>query len=152
MNIEELERLVKNKLDELGFELYSLSTRKERNNLILEIVVDRVEPIDMNAIVMISDELNKLLDENDPFDTPYMLDVSSLGVEKPLTKDNLHLYVGKYIHLHLVNPINGENIYEGVLDEVKDNELTLSYKDKTRTKTIKTGLDNIYKVRLAIKF
>ena len=152
MNIEQIEALTKAKLQELGFELYSFGTRKEKNSLVVEIVIDRVEPIDMNTIVMVSNELNQLFDSNDPFEYPYTLDISSLGAEKPLKKENLHLYVNQYIHLHLINPVNGENIFEGNLDSVNGNIIELSYKDETRTKTIQTELENIYKVRLAIKF
>lgn len=152
MDIELIKDLINNKLIELGYELYSLKTRKERNDLVLEIVVDRVKPIDMNDIVNLTNEINTLLDKEDPIKEPYLLDISSLGAEKPLSVEKLPLYVKEYIHLHLTNPVNGINIYEGTLEEIDGNTLTLSYKDKTRTKTIRTELSNIYKVRLAIKF
>lgn len=152
MELTHLTKLIEEKVSEYGYELISLASRVEKGENILSIIVDRVEPIDMEAIVDISHKLNAYIDEINPIDSAYTLDISSLGAEKPLKIEELDKYVNRYVYVHLINPINGENIYEGVLDEVKDNELTLSYKDKTRTKTIKTGLDNIYKVRLAIKF
>ena len=148
----ELEKLLKDKLGELGYDLYSLNISYEKGNKILSIVVDRVEPIDMEAIVELSRSLNAFLDEIDPFDTPYTLDISSLGAEKPLNKDNLVPYINRFVHVHLTNPINGENIYEGDLVSLDENQITLSYRVKTRTKTVDITKENISKIRLAIKF
>ena len=148
----ELEKLLKDKLGELGYDLYSMNISYEKGNKILSIVVDRVEPIDMEAIVELSRSLNAYLDEIDPFDTPYTLDISSLGAEKPLNKDNLAPYINRFVHIHLTNPINGENIYEGDLISLDENQITLSYRVKTRTKTVDITKENISKIRLAIKF
>ena len=148
----ELEKLLKDKLGELGYDLYSLNISYEKGDKILSIVVDRVEPIDMEAIVELSRSLNAFLDEIDPFDTPYTLDISSLGAEKPLHKDNLAPYINRFVHVHLTNPINGENIYEGDLVSLDENQITLSYRVKTRTKTVDITKENISKIRLAIKF
>ena len=139
----ELEKLLKDKLGELGYDLYSLNISYEKGNKILSIVVDRVEPIDMEAIVELSRSLNAYLDEIDPFDTPYTLDISSLGAEKPLNKDNLAPYINRFVHVHLTNPINGENIYEGDLVSLDENQITLSYRVKTRTKTVDITKKNI---------
>ena len=61
-------------------------------------------------------------------------------------------YIGSYIHVHLTNPINGENIYEGDLVAVNEDNIQLSYRQKTRTKVVDITKANISKIRLAIKF
>ncbi|MBR0295177.1 MAG: ribosome maturation factor RimP [Bacilli bacterium] len=152
MELEALKKPIESKLSELGYELYLLKSRKEGKNLVLEIVIDRVEPINMNDIVNVSNVLNALLDELDPFEEPYLLDVSSLGAEKPLKVEKLKDYIGSYIHLHMINPVDGLNIVEGTLENVDDEKLTISYKVKTRVKQLSTLLNNIYQIRLAIKF
>ena len=114
--------------------------------------MDRVEPIDMEAIVEVSRVLNAYLDELNPFENSYTLDISSLGAEKPLNKDKLGDYVNRYIHVHLVNPIAGENIYEGTLVGQDEEKITLEYRVKTRTKVVDIQKSNISKIRLAIKF
>ena len=152
MDLELVKKLIEPKLLELGYELYQLKTRKEGKDLILEIIIDRKEPISMNDIVEVSNILNALLDEADPIEEAYVLDVSSLGAEKPLKVSQLKDYVGSYIHLHLTNPVDGINIIEGFIKEVTEEELTITYKVKTREKTLKTPLSNIYQIRLAIKF
>ena len=105
MEIKSLEKIVNDKLLESGYELVSLSL----TNKTLSIVVDRVAPIDMDAIVEVTHILNDLLDEIDPIEGEYTLDVSSLGAEKPLKIEKLNDYINSYINVHLINPINGEN-------------------------------------------
>ena len=152
MDIKFIESKLKEKINLLGYEFVSLSSRKEKGDLILSIVVDKVEPIDMNAIVSLSEELSKYLDEIDGSNEPYILDISSLGAEKPLKIESLKDYVGRYVHVHVTNPIKGENIFEGDLIEVKEDEITIAVRNKTRVNNIVILLGNIYKIRLAIKF
>lgn len=148
MDLNTLKKLISEKLNEQGYELYSLSFANET----LSVVVDRVKDIDMNAIVEITNVLNAYLDELNPFEKAYTLDVSSLGAEKPLKVEQLANYVGKFVHVHLINPIKGENIYEGDLISVKDETFTITYRMKTRSMSLEINKQNVSKVRLAIKF
>ena len=152
MDLNKVKSIIEPVITSLGYELYSINVKNELGDLILDIVVDRVKPIDMDAIVEVTNKINEVLDETDPIEEEYMLSISSLGAEKPLKIECLKDYVGEYINLHLINPINGENIYEGTIESVNDNVLTLTYRIKTRTKSIDVNFSNIYKVRLAIKF
>ena len=152
MNLNYLKPLLEKKINELGYSLEDLSSRKEKGEVVLSIVVDRVDPIDMNAIVLLSGEISSYLDEIDESEEKYLLDISSLGAEKPLKINELSSYVGRYIHVHVNNAIEGNNIFEGDLLEVNKDSITLSYRVKTRVKTVVILLNNIYKIRLAIKF
>ncbi len=114
--------------------------------------MDKVSPIDMNEIVSLSEKLSAYMDEIDDSETPYLLDISSLGAEKPLKVENLKDYVGRYVNVHVDNAINGENIFEGDMVEVSDDSITIEYRIKTRVKKVVILQSNIYKIRLAIKF
>lgn len=148
MDLNTLKKLLNDKITEQGYELYSLSFGDET----LNIVVDRVEDIDMDAIVSLTNVLNAYLDELNPFEKAYTLDVSSLGAEKPLSIDKLANYIGKFIHVHLINPIKGENIYEGDLTSVNDETFNITYRNKTRSISLEINKQNVSKIRLAIKF
>ena len=52
----------------------------------------------------------------------------------------------------MINPIKGENIYEGELKEVNDDNIVIVYRNKTRSIPLEILKSNIYKIRLAIKF
>ena len=148
MDLITLKELIEKKVNELGYELYSLSFSKET----LSLVVDKDTEIDMDMIVDLTNELNSYLDELNPFEKAYTLDISSLGAEKPLKIEKLESYVGKFVNVHLVNPIKGENIYEGDLINVTNDSITITYRNKTRSINLEIAKSNIYKIRLAIKF
>lgn len=152
MDIKFIESKLKEKINLLGYDFVSLISKKDKGDLILSVVVDKVEPIDMNMIVSLSEQLSSYLDEIDNSNEPYTLDVSSLGAEKPLKVEALKDYVGRYVHVHVTNPIKGENIFEGDLVAVSKDEITVAVRNKTRVNNIVILQSNIYKIRLAIKF
>ena len=148
--LETVKSLINEALAKEGYELYSFKYMPRTK--ILEIVVDRDEPINIDNITEISLLISELLDEHDFTETAYTLDVSSLGIEKPIDVNRLDKYVGKYVNLHLANPYKGKNTLEGDLVEVKDDQVLLTYKDKTRDIKCELNKKDIDKARLAIKF
>lgn len=145
-----VENYIKEALEKVGYDLYSfkyLSNKKE-----LELVVDRDEPISLDDITEVSQIISDLLDVHDFTEEAYTLNVSSLGVEKPINVESIEKYIGKYMNLHLSNPYKGLNSIEGTLVECKNDELTLTYKEKTRDIKITLKRSDIDKARLAIKF
>ena len=148
MELNNLKELIASKLEEIGYELYSLSFA----NNTLSVVVDKEGQIDMQMIVEVTNLLNSYLDELNPFEKAYTLDISSLGAEKPLKIERLGSYINSFVHVHLVNPIKGENIYEGDLVSVNDESIIIVYRNKTRSISLDIAKSNISKIRLAIKF
>ena len=149
---ERVKEIIDKPLKDLGFSLVELTYHLESKNNILRIIVDRPSPIGLEDIVRISDRLSPLLDEADVIDVPYTLDVTTLGVEKPLEVKSLEHYVGQYVNLHLSHPYRGANALEGEIKEVQGGILTLLYKDKTRSIQAKIDVKDIDKARIAIKF
>ncbi len=153
MDLDVLKEALSEFLKERGYSLYSASFTKVKGQYTLALVIDRVEPIDLDAISEISGEVSDFLDEKDLVsEDNYLLDISSLGAEKPLKIEELSLYKDSLVNVHLTNPINGENIYQGVMVEVTEEEITIEYKEKTRVKRVSINKSNIYKIRLAISY
>ena len=152
MNLERIKPLLEEKLTGMGYDLYSLSFKVNKGEKTLTVVVDKVEPIDMNEIVKVSEGLSAYLDTIDESNDPYMLEVSSLGAEKPLKVEALANYIDRYVEVRMINPINGENIYLGFIRSVSDDSINLEIRIKSRIKEINIAKCNISKIRLAIKF
>ena len=152
MELNQLKGLIEKKVNELGYDLVEFNYAHKDGQDLLSIVVDKVSEIDMEMIVELTHALNDYLDELNPFEKPYTLDLSSLGAEKPLKIEQLSSYVNKYVNVHLINPIKGENIYEGDLVSVDDDKIIITYRQKTRSINLEILKSNIYKIRLAIKF
>ncbi len=144
--------LLQQPLKEKGFDLYSVVYHNSSEGMKLEVVVDRVEPIGLEDIVSLSGFISDLLDESDPIQGAYTLDVSSLGAEKPIALDKLPLYIGKYVNLHLSHPYKGENILEGTLEKIEEGNLTLFYRAKGKLVQATFPEKDVDKARLAIKF
>ena len=140
-------------LKEKGYDLIEVKlTQGGKEGSTLSVIVDRVEPISLNDIVKVSELVSSVLDEDDSFNDPYVLDVSSLGAEKPIALEKLASYQGRYVNLHLTNPYQGENYVEGTLLKVDEETVELEYREKTKKKVAKLPRTDIDKARLAIEF
>ena len=139
------------RLLEQGYEI-AQAHFKSGKNACLQVVVDRVEPISLEEIVKVSETISSLLDETDPIDEPYTLDVSSLGAEKPIALERLGEYAGRYVNLHLSHPYKGENIVEGTLLSIQEGMVELQVQIKSKKKSITFPVGDVDKARLAIEF
>ncbi|MDD4036261.1 MAG: hypothetical protein PHS45_02940 [Bacilli bacterium] len=78
MNLElKVKDLIKKDLEDSGFKLISVKYEKEDKNYFLRIVIDREEIVTMDDCLEATKIIDKLLDEADPIDREYILDVSS---------------------------------------------------------------------------
>ncbi|MBE6126879.1 MAG: ribosome maturation factor RimP [Erysipelotrichaceae bacterium] len=134
---------------ELGYELKEVRLSGTKSKT-LSVVVDRVDPISLEDIVLVSEKVSAYLDEADPIKDAYTLDVSSLGAEKPIELPRLSEYVGRYVNLHLSHPFKGENVLEGTLLSCDEENLTLRIKDKSLRKDIDLPRKDVDRARLAI--
>lgn len=150
--VNKVKEALRGPLEEKGYLLSEVRLLRKKEGLTLEVVVDRDDPISLDDIVKVSELINPILDEEDPISSPYTLDVSSLGGEKPIPLTRLEHYLNRYIHLHLSKPYKGLNDIEGDLLEADETCLKLQIADKSHKKTIELARQDIDKARLAIKF
>lgn len=135
--------------------LYDIEYVKENNNWILRVSIEKEDgSMDFETAEIISNLVSKKLDELDPIDHAYILDVCSPGVERPLkTKDDFYKNLNNYITVYLKHYNKDEkDSYTGDLIEICDDDILISYKDKTRIKQVKISFDNIKKAHIAVKF
>lgn len=153
--VETVTQLVTPILEERHFELYDLEFVKEGKSWYLRVYIDKEAGINIEECAEVSDLLSEKLDEMDPDPIPqaYFLEVSSPGAERPLKKPaDFEKAIGQYVNISLYQPIDGAKIYEGTLQQVDDETLTLDILVKTRHKTIVIPRQKVAKARLAIKF
>lgn len=153
--VETVTELVTPILDERHFELVDAEFVKEGKSWYLRIYIDKPGGINIEECALVSDLLGEKLDDCDPDPIPqaYFLEVSSPGAERPLKKErDYERALNSYIHVSLYQPLKGNKVYEGTMVDLKPDELTLEYMDKTRQKTIVIPRKQIAQARLAIKF
>ena len=153
--VETVTELVTPILDERHFELVDAEFVKEGKSWYLRIYIDKPGGINIEECALVSDLLGEKLDDCDPDPIPqaYFLEVSSPGAERPLKKErDYERALNSYFHVSLYQPLEGNKVYEGTMVDLKPDELTLEYMDKTRQKTIVIPRKQIAQARLAIKF
>lgn len=151
-NKEEIVGVINPLIESNGYRLVEVSYKLENGNNVLHIVVDRDEVISISDIVALNDIISPALDSIEFLDEKYYLDVSSLGIEKPIDVSKIDNYVGQYVNLHLSTPYEGENYVEGEIVETDEDKVVLKIQIKSKFKNISFKKRLIDKGRLAIKF
>ncbi len=123
------EELVSTIIDERGFELVDVEYVKEGSNYYLRVYADKEGGITINDCVDVSRALNPLLDAYDKdFKDPYILEVSSPGLLRPLKKDkDFARNVGKMIEIKLFKPLEELKVkaFEAELKEFDEKTITV---------------------------
>ncbi len=123
---EKVESLIKEKIQELGYELYDVQYAKEGKDYFLRVFIDKEDGIDLNDCEKISNEINPLLDEKDFIKEMYFLEVSSPGIERVLRKDeHLKDSIGKEIEVKLFKPIEKQKEFVGILEDYNGEKIIL---------------------------
>lgn len=74
---EKVEKLLKTKIESIGYDLYDVEYSKEGKNYFLRIFIDKPEGIDLQDCEKVNNEINDILDEADYIKEQYFLEVSS---------------------------------------------------------------------------
>ena len=138
-----------------GLNLYELEFVKEDGMWFLRVSIEKDDgTMDFETAEVISNLVSTKLDELDPIDHEYVLDVCSPGAERPIrNKEEFKENINNYITVYLTQEDENEkDSYTGDLLEVNEETIVLSYKDKTRVKKVSIKFENISKAHLAIKF
>ena len=111
----EVERLIAPLLARLGYEPVRLSLSGE-SHLKLQVMIDRLDggTLTVGDCQKISRAIEPLLDEQDPVKSPYVLEVSSPGIDRPLTRlKDFVAYQGHPAKITLLLPQDGQKRFTG---------------------------------------
>jgi ribosome maturation factor RimP len=112
-----LEALIAPSLDALGYELVRVQLQGQQR-LTLQVMADRKDGVMMAVedCADISRALSALLDVEDPITGAYTLEVSSPGIDRPLTRGkDFERWAGFEIKLEAIQPIEGRKRFRGKL-------------------------------------
>lgn len=113
-----------------GFEVVDVEYRPERGRMVLRLYVDRSEGVTLDDLSKLSRELGDLLEVREVIDSPYTLEVSSPGINRPLKKpEHFRRYVGQRIRVRTGDLIGGRRNFVGILVTVTEEGVTLRLED-----------------------
>ena len=132
---EKVESLVKDKIEKIGYELYDVLYVKEGSNKILRIVIDSEHGISLDDCEKVNNEIKEIIDEANPIEEQYFLEISSPGIERLLRKDwQLRKFKGAEVNIKLFKKDeNGKKEYVGTLGNVTENTLDVETESKNIT-------------------
>ncbi len=144
---EKVEKLVEEKIKNLGYDLYDVEYCKEGKNYFLRIFIDKEDGIDLNDCEKVNNEINEILDTADYIKEAYFLEVSSPGIERILRKDkHLKQNIGNEVSIKLFGKdANGKKEYIGILEEfyeefiiieVENEKVKIERKNISQIKTV----------------
>lgn len=150
--VEIAENLAEPVLEELGLILWDVTFSKEGSLWILRYLIDKEEGLSITDCEAFSRKVDLLLDEKDPINESYTLEVSSPGVERDLTKDwHFDACMDDILHIKLIRPIDGEREFVGKLIAYNKGELTLLL-DEEKDITINVKRSETAFIRLNFEF
>ena len=76
---EKIRELLENVIEENGYTLYKVEYVKENNMMFLRLYIDKEGIMEIEDCVTVSNLVNPILDEADPIEESYILDVCSKG-------------------------------------------------------------------------
>ncbi len=114
-------------IEELGYEVVEVEYAKKSDGMNLTFYIDKENGVQIDDCEKVSKAIDKVLDDLNPTDDePYILNVSSPGIDRPLKTDrDFKRNLGKEISVSLFAKLNGKKIYEGVLKAFDENTLTI---------------------------
>ncbi|RJR22505.1 MAG: ribosome maturation factor RimP [Desulfobacteraceae bacterium] len=124
--ISEVQKVVEPILEDLGFELVAIDYLSSRGGWILRIYIDRDGGVTLDDCALASREIGDVLDIHEVLNHGYVLELSSPGLDRPLTREKDFLKaVGKRLKVKTINPIHGSRNFKGYLRTVADGNLEI---------------------------
>lgn len=138
-------------IEDLGFELVRVRLQGGKTAT-LQIMADRPEGgINVDDCADISTAVSATLDVEDPIADNYYLEVSSPGIDRPLTRmKDFATFEGYEARLDTNQPIDGRKRWKGVLAGTEGEEILLNITENGETQTIGLNFDLLADAKLVL--
>lgn len=135
---------------ERNLELVDLEFVKEGANWYLRIYIDKDGGVDIEDCEGVSRTLEAKLDEQDPIEQAYILEVSSPGIDRPLKKEaDFEKYRGEIIDIKLYKAVDGQKQFQGKLLGLENGVISI---EDEKNKVVAFDQKDVASVRLAVIF
>jgi len=146
--IEKISEMITPSLEAMGYEVVRVLVSGNRSPT-LQIMVERRDDVSMTVddCAEVSRTVSALLDVEDPIPTAYRLEVSSPGIDRPLTKKtDFDRFAGFEARLETAQPIEGRRRFQGRLVGLDGEDVRIALADGER----RIAYDAIKKAKLVL--
>ena len=132
-----------------GCSLWDVEYVREAGQWFLRVYIDKEGGVSINDCEAVSRPLSDALDEADPIEGSYVLEVSSAGADRPLKKpEHFAQFMDSEVEVRLYRAVDGRKDHVGVLKGYADGDVTIEDGNGTRTFPKK----DVAQVRLYVRF
>jgi ribosome maturation factor RimP len=127
--VARIESLIGPTIDSMGYELVRVSLGGGRQSAKLQVMAERKDrrPMTVDDCAEISRTISAVLDVEDPIESAYTLEVSSPGIDRPLTRaGDFERFKGFEARIESARPIEGRRKFTGILEGVQDGQVRIA--------------------------
>jgi len=147
--LEEVQQVVEPILRSQGFELVDVEYRREPQGWVLRIYLDREGGVTLDDCAEVSGEIGAVLEIKDLVSNPYVLEVSSPGLTRPLKKpEDFNKFSNRLVKIKLFEPLEGQKNFKGTLLGLEGEKVHLEIEGRV----YELPLQRIAKANLEIEF
>jgi ribosome maturation factor RimP len=133
-DVSGLERMIEPEVTSLGFDLVRVCMIGGSSDPTLQVMAERPDTrqLDITDCERLSRRLSEELDLCDPIDGSYRLEVSSPGIDRPLTRlKDFADWAGHEARVTLAEPRDGRKQFNGTIEGVEGGNVSLLTRDGT---------------------
>ena len=119
----------------MGYRIVRFAFTGGRRGATLQIMAEREDraPMTVDDCAAISHTVSALLDVADPIAAPYILEISSPGIDRPLTRrEDFERFAGFEAKIDLKEPVDGRKRFRGRLVGATGDAVLLQVEGETR--------------------
>ena len=143
--VDRVRSIAKPILSDEGMELVDIEYRRESNGWVLRLYMDKTGGVTLDDCTRISQEVGRSLDVEDFISTPYVLEVSSPGLNRSLKRiEDFMKYRNQIIKVKTFDPIENRRHFKGKLLDVSENRIEIGMEERV----FQIPLSNVSKANL----
>ncbi len=143
-----------------GLEIFDVQYRREAGGMVLRIQIDRPGPaataddsVSVEDCAKVSRDLSAILDVEDVVPAQYTLEVSSPGLDRPLTRlEDYQRFAGRRAKLVMREKIDGQGYFKGTLGGVEDGPVQVVLIEGEDRRTHRVPIGVITRANLEVDF
>ena len=113
-------------VEDCGCSIYDVEFVKEGQNYFLRIFIDKEGGVSTDDCEKVSRAVDPVIDEIDPIEPAYFLEISSPGLDRKISRDeHFNAAIGQSVDIKLFAPVNGSRELTAILKSYENGVMTL---------------------------
>lgn len=109
-----------------GFDIVNVSVVGSKKAPILKVFIDTEGGVSFEELASAQEFISPIIDEIDPFEAAYTLEVSSPGIDRPLVLlSHFERFIGSEAHVRVQMPVEERRNFNGIISSVSGTTVTI---------------------------